>query len=115
MKIAQCLLVLLLIAGLSPSAAIAHPESLSTLRLTIQGDPPALHATLTLPVRDLSKWFPPRRYANYLSEVSQQLQRDADGLLEIHCDPGAPGLKTLRADVHPGETGFIIAEMTYPL
>lgn len=105
------LLLLMLFGGLSTTVH-AHPESLSNLRLVIGAQ--ELHATLTLPVRDLTRWFPPGRYANYTADVVNELQRTGGTLLDIDWD-GESVAASKNVNVHPGKTGFIIAEICYPV
>jgi hypothetical protein len=93
-----------------PVPAQAHPESLSNLRLVLGAR--ELHATLTLPVRDLTGWFPPGRYHNYIADVVGELQKEEAGLLEVSFDDGA-ALTPLNVAVHPGKPGFILADFRY--
>ncbi|HEY3787377.1 MAG TPA: hypothetical protein VGL71_00925 [Urbifossiella sp.] len=103
------LLAVLLFLGLGAPAQ-AHPESLSNLRLVLGTKD--LRATLTLPLRDLTAWFPPGRYHNYISDVVAELQKTGDSLIEVSWDDSA-ALSPLSVNVHPGSTGFIVAEMRY--
>lgn len=91
--------------------AAAHPESASLLQLKLA--PAGLHAVMTLPTRDLTRWFPPGRYPNYVPDVTRELQGRADTLLEVRWDDAVAHLA--RASVHRGLTGFIIAELDYPV
>jgi hypothetical protein len=102
-------IVVLLFAGFS-TPALAHPESLSNLRLVIGAT--ELRATLTLPVRDLTRWFPPGGHANYTGDVVDELQRHGATLLGISWDDEAVAVPR-NVNVHPGKTGFIIAEIRY--
>jgi len=103
------LLSVFLFLGISGPAQ-AHPESLSNLRLVIGAKD--LRATLTLPLRDLTGWFPPGRYHNYIADVVGELQKTGDSLIEVSWDDAAV-LTPLSVNVHPGKTGFIIAELRY--
>ena len=96
-------------AGL-PRPAAAHPESFSILLLGLR--PQGLHASMTLPTRDLSRWFPPGRHPDYVADVVRELQGEADALLEVKWDDD-PAARPLRSSVRPGPKGFIIAEMDY--
>ncbi len=93
------------------NSARAHPESVSNLTLSL--GPTNLHAVMTLPTRDLTRWFPPGRYQNYVADVLRELQGQADTLLEVRWDDAVGHLS--RANIHRGLTGFIIAELDYPL
>jgi hypothetical protein len=93
------------------SVANAHPESASILQLKLA--PAGLHATMTLPTRDLTRWFPPGRYPDYVADVIRELQGQADTLLEVRCDDAVAHLSGAR--VHRGLTGCIIAELDYPV
>ena len=92
--------------------AQAHPESLSNLRLVFGAK--ELRATLTLPLRDLTGWFPPGRYHNYIADVVGELQKTGDSLLEVSWDDAA-ALTPLSVNVHPGNSGFIVADLRYPV
>ena len=93
------------------SVAGAHPESVSNMRLTLA--PAGLHAVMTLPTRDLTRWFPPGRYPDYVADVVRELQGQADSLLQVRWDDAVAHLS--RANVHRGLTGFVIAELDYPV
>ena len=106
------LLSLFIFLFLPLAPAQAHPESLSNLRLVLGAK--ELRATLTLPLRDLTGWFPPGRYHNYIADVVGELQKTGDSLLEVSWDDAA-ALTPLSVNVHPGNSGFIVADLRYPV
>jgi len=94
------------IIAFSSQNAHAHPESFSNVHFTLT--PSAMHVTLILPVRDLTRWFPPGKYKNYTADVVRELGTQAGDLLVVAWDeqPARPN----RTKVHPGQKGFIIVE-----
>jgi hypothetical protein len=87
----------------------AHPESVSQVRMVLTSS--GMHATLVLPVRDLSRWFPPGRYKNYTADVVRELGNQAGDLLLVAWDEQRQ--QPSHTIVHPGTTGFIIVEADY--
>ena len=67
-----------------------------------------MHVTLVLPVRDLSRWFPPGRYKNYTADVVRELGPMASDLLVVAWDQDVA--RPSRTNVHAGQVGFIIVE-----
>ena len=106
-----CAISLMAVLLFAVAPAGAHPESLSTLRVAIDGR--TLNVTLTLPLRDLSRWFPPGRYPHYAEDVSAELQKIGGGLVALEWD-GAP-LQPGDVRVHAGEAGFLLAELKFPM
>jgi len=104
----RLVLAALLCAGTLP--ARAHPESISTLRLVLGRQ--TIWATLALPIRDLTRWFPPGRYTNYAAEVSRELQATAADLFELRVDGQA--VAAARSAARPGSPGFILVEIDFP-
>src|ERR1044071_4290621 len=95
--------------GLLNGRVEAHPESLSTLRVVL--GPSKVHMILTLPVRDLTRWFPPGKYPNYMVDVVAQLKKEAGELLDVRWAGAA--IQGEAIDVHRGEVGYIIAELDF--
>lgn len=91
------------VIALAPRAAQAHPESVSSLRLVL--GPSATHVTVILPVRDLSRWFPPGRFKNYTSNVAAELAAQAPDLVLLAWDEQVQ--RPTKTSVHPGMTGYM--------
>src|SRR5688572_18109717 len=77
-------LVGFLLLALLPIPAVAHPEGFSGLRLRI--DIPEATAVLTVHTRDMSRWFPPGDYPNYVPDVSAALAKSPSELIELRAD-----------------------------
>jgi hypothetical protein len=105
------MLLVALALFIAPRTASAHPESVSTLRLSLR--PSEMHVTLILPVRDLSRWFPAGRYKNYTADVVRELAAVAGDLLVVAWDEDV--VMPLRTNVHPGQVGFIIIEEDFAI
>jgi hypothetical protein len=89
----------------------AHPESISNLRLVLR--PNRLSATMTLPVRDLTRWFPPGTHPNYISDVVRELRQQMPSILDVAWDDALA--QPISSEVVPGKTGFIIAKLEYAM
>lgn len=96
----------LVATALLSRTTLAHPESFSNVRFTLS--PSAMHVTLILPVRDLSRWFPPGRYKNYTADVVRELSTQVGDLLVVGWDGEIA--KPTHTNVHAGQVGFIIVE-----
>ena len=100
-----------LLQGMLPSPADAHPEGFSGLRLHVHADRAV--AVLTLHTRDMSQWFPPGKFPDYVPGVSAALAASPRDLLEVRADgivvePG--GVRVFSPEV-----GLIRVEIDYPI
>jgi hydrogenase/urease accessory protein HupE len=102
---------LLLLLGALPSPAVAHPEGFSGLRLHVHADRAA--AVLTLHTRDMSQWFPPGKFPNYVTGVSAALAASPSDLLEVRADGAVVDPGGVR--VSSPEVGLIQVEIVYPI
>src|SRR3954451_6857424 len=62
----------------------AHPVGFSGLRVVISAD--AIHVQGTLHTRDLSAWFPPGRYPNYVPDVCAHMQAAPQEIVEVRLE-----------------------------
>ena len=92
------------------STVSAHPEGFSGLRLVLRDD--GIHAILTLHTRDMSRWFPPTKYPNYVADVSKKLAADGPSLLEIQLDDVAATSIAVRTS--SPEVGMLEIDLDYP-
>src|SRR5688500_5119614 len=100
-----------LLLGIVPSPATAHPEGFSGMRLRVHAEQAT--AVLTLHTRDMSQWFPPGKFPNYVADVSAALAAGPAELLEVRAD----GKVIEPADVRVSspEVGLIQVEIDYPI
>ncbi len=89
----------------------AHPEGFSGLRLMV--DTGKVQTVLTLHTRDLSQWFPPGKYPNYVVDVCDALTKSGAELLQIDCDGKEVPSSGVRA--RSPEAGMIEIDLEYPL
>src|SRR5688572_4358193 len=100
-----------LLLGVLPSSTAAHPEGFSGLRLYVHADRAA--AVLTVHTRDMSQWFPPGKYPNYVADVSAALAASAPDLLEVRADGAIAAPSGVRTS--SPEVGLIQVEIDYPI
>lgn len=100
-----------LLIAQAPAPALAHPESVSSLRLTLESD--GIHLLLILPTRDLSRWFPPGKFKNYQADVARELNGVAKDLAVVACDEQVVAAR--HASARMGMVGQIVIEADYPL
>jgi hypothetical protein len=93
------------------SCVWAHPEGLSGLRLLVWPD--HARAILTIHTRDMSNWFPPRRYPNYVADVCAALAASPTDVLQL-ASGDAPITPTDISATSP-EVGLIKLEFSYAL
>jgi hydrogenase/urease accessory protein HupE len=89
----------------------AHPEGFSGLRVSIDSD--AAHSVITLHTRDLTAWFPPAKYSDYIAQVCDKLGSEPTELLEITVDEHVLAASNARAS--SPQTGMIQVDLDYPL
>ncbi|MEA2736252.1 MAG: hypothetical protein QOE14_2703 [Humisphaera sp.] len=94
-----------------PSAARAHPEGFSGLRLRVYAD--RATAALTLHTRDMSQWFPPGEFPDYVADVSAALAKRPAELLELRADGKVVEPGAVRTSAP--EVGLIEVEIDYAL
>lgn len=64
--------------------AFAHPEGFSGLRVEVLAD--RIQVSLTVHTRDMSNWFPPGKYPDYVPQVMAAMSASPGDALEIHLD-----------------------------
>jgi hydrogenase/urease accessory protein HupE len=101
----------LVLCCLPASTALAHPEGFSGLHVTIDGD--RVRAVVTVHTRDLGDWFPPARYTDYVAEVTGEMERSGDELIELQVDGQPQPIVAIRAFLL--EVGLIEIDIDYPL
>jgi hypothetical protein len=100
-----------LAAAVHPQRAAAHPLGFSGFRFLIwQGQAKAIY---TLHTRDMSDWFPPLKYPDYVNDVCRAIIAKPEDLLDVQFD-GQPVAPTEKKAFSP-ETGMIQVELTYPI
>ena len=102
-------LAALLLLALS-ATAFAHPEGFSGLRVQVRRD--GVRASLTVHTRDMTGWFPPGKYPDYVPQVSRALEAMPDELLEVAFDD-VP-VPATKAAAFLAETGLIQVDVHYP-
>ena len=105
------LLALTLLFGVVPQWANAHPEGFSGLRVRVHA--PQATAVLTLHTRDMSQWFPPGKFPDYVADVSAALKTGPAELLEVRADGNVVAPADVR--VSSPEVGLIQVEIDYPI
>ena len=93
------------------SIASAHPEGFSGLRVQVRPD--GVCASLTVHTRDMTAWFPPGTYPDYVPQVSRALAAMPDELLEVAFDDDSP-VPATKAAAFLVETGLIQVDLDYP-
>jgi len=89
----------------------AHPEGFSGLRAQVQTD--RVHIAITLHTRDMSTWFPPAKYPNYVDDVCRAIAKDAREIVEVQLDSAAVEPIAVRA--FSPEVGMVELDLDYPL
>lgn len=97
------------VLGVATSQAVAHAESLSGVQVVLSDA--ATRVTFSLPVRELSKWFPPARYPHYLTKVPPQLAK-AD-LVQVQYGE-APPPTAAHVEAHADGDASIIVQLDFP-
>ena len=106
-------LVLLFLANtcLPSTAALAHPEGFSGMQVTINAD--QIQVAITVHTRDLDAWFPPGKYPNYVADVTREMERTADEIVELQIDGDPQMSESVKAFLL--EVGLIEIDVAYPL
>ncbi|MDQ3440047.1 MAG: HupE/UreJ family protein, partial [Planctomycetota bacterium] len=102
--------VALLLTFAITSPAFAHPEGFSGLRVQVRAD--GVRASLTVHTRDMTAWFPPGKYPDYVPQVSPALAAMPDELLEVAFDDSP--VPATKAAAFLAETGLIQVDLDYP-
>ena len=92
------------------ATAFAHPEGFSGLRVQVRAD--GVRASLTIHTRDMTAWFPPGKYPDYVAQVTRALQEMPDELLEVAFDEQP--VPSIKASAFLAETGLIQVDVDYP-
>jgi len=110
-KILIAIVAAVLVQSILLSPAEAHPEGFSGFRLHVHADRAV--AVLTLHTRDMSQWFPPGKFPNYVTGVSAALAASPSELLEVRADGSVVEPGGVR--VSSPEVGLIQVEIDYPI
>lgn len=93
------------------STALAHPEGFSGIHVTLDGN--RIRAAITLHTRDLGAWFPPGKYPDYVADVTREMEKTVDEIVELQVD-GQPQ-KIVAAKAFLLEVGLIEIDVDYQL
>src|ERR1043165_8194320 len=102
------LVFIALLLGFAPSVR-AHPEGFSGLRIVV--DQAKAQARLTLHTRDLTAWFPPTKFHNYVPDVCNELCKQPADILEIQLNDVTATASSVRA--FSPEVGMVELDLTY--
>lgn len=103
--------IAILVVALLPARASAHPEGFSGLQVQVRAD--RVHASLTVHTRDMSQWFPPRQFPDYVAGVCAAMEREPGLVVEVRINE-VPVRPTMAKASYP-EVGLIQFELEYPL
>jgi hydrogenase/urease accessory protein HupE len=98
-----------LFALLLAATVEAHPLGFSGLRVTVASD--VIHVEGTLHTRDLSAWFPPGKFPNYVSDVCAHMDANPQELVELRLDDQP--LSPAKIHCFSPETGLIEFDIDY--
>ena len=98
-------------AALPASLAVAHPEGFSGVHIKVEAD--RLRAAVTLHTRDLSLWFPPGKYPDYVADVCRAMEAGAAEILELQIAEKA--LPAAKVKAFSEEVGLIELDLDYDL
>ena len=62
----------------------AHPEGFSGMHVTINDD--HIHVAITVHTRDMDAWFPPGQYPDYVADITREMERTINEIVEIQFD-----------------------------
>ena len=106
---ARLALLVLVHACLPLTAVLAHPEGFSGMHVTIDAD--RIRVAVTVHTRDLDAWFPPRKYSNYVADVTREMEQQVDEIVELQIE-GEP--QTVESvDAFLLEVGLIEIDVVY--
>src|SRR5947207_2570556 len=90
--------------------ASAHPEGFSGLK--VKGWPDKAHARLTMQKRDLSRWFPPAKYKDYVNDVCGEIVKKPEELMDIQFDDKSAAAVNVNA--FSPDVGIIEVDLDFP-
>jgi hypothetical protein len=105
-----CFLAIALLS-IVPRPVAAHPEGFSGLQVIIQSD--RVRAVLTLHTRDMSNWFPPLKYPDYVADVSREMRTHPLDLLDMKLDDVS--VPPIDCKTSSPEVGMIEVDIDYPM
>lgn len=105
------LCVLLLAFAFVPSVAHAHPEGFSGIHVKIGQD--SLRVEITVHTRDMGAWFPPARYPDYVADITSEMEKTIDEIVEVHFDEQPQPVSKVHAFLL--EVGLIQIDVDYRL
>ncbi len=94
-----------------PMRAYGHPEGFSGIHVTITRE--QVQAVITVHTRDLGKWFPPRKYPNYVADVIREMRQSVDDLIELQID--GQSLVVDDVNAYQPEVGLIEIDVSWSL
>ena len=106
-----CGLFVVLSSLWSPTRAFGHPEGFSGLHVTITAD--RMRAAITLHTRDLGTWFPPGKYPDYVADVTREMEKTVDEIVELQIDEQPLPISSVKAFLL--EVGLIEIDVDYQL
>lgn len=90
---------------------LAHPEGFSGMHVTIDTD--RIRVAITVHTRDLGAWFPPGKHPDYVADVTVEMEKTIDEIVELQID-GQP--QTIQSiDAFLLEVGLIEMDVVYRL
>jgi len=101
----------LVIVSLWAMPAFAHPIGYSGMRFLVYKDKAT--AILTIHTRDMTDWFPPLKYPDYVTDVCKAIIADPSDLLDIQLDGKVVAANEKRSS--SPEVGMIEVDLTYPI
>lgn len=93
----------------TPSWAVAHQEGFSGLYVKIEAK--RIRVEITVHTRDMSNWFPPRKYPDYVPDVCRQMEATSADIVELQLDEQP--LQPESVTAHSPEVGMIELDVEY--
>jgi hydrogenase/urease accessory protein HupE len=93
------------------SSVWAHPEGFSGVHFTIDAN--RMRAAITVHTRDLDHWFPPQRFPDYIADVTREMEKSVDDIVEVQLDGQPLPVDNVRAFLV--EVGLIEIDVDFKL
>lgn len=104
-------LLFLALLLLTASRAAAHPEGFSGLHIKLSAG--QIRAVVTVHTRDMSAWFPPAKYPDYVADVCREMERTAAEIVELQLEERTLPVAMVKA--FSPEVGLIELDIDYQL
>ncbi len=108
---ARLVLLLLINACFPLTEVLAHPEGFSGMHVTIDAD--RIRVAVTVHTRDLDAWFPPGKYPDYVADVTGEMEKTIDEIVELQIEGGPQTIEAVDAFLL--EVGLIEIDVDYQL